>query len=80
MSLTGRATNSKAGKLERDVSLGTEARDRDRRHAEDRRSGAHAAPNREGRERRKCDGTSKVSGEKPEGAENAGGDTGDVRD
>jgi hypothetical protein len=47
------------------------------RDAEGHRRGGHAVPHREGRERRKCDGISKVSGDKPEGVENAGGDTGD---
>lgn len=49
------------------------------RHAGDRPRGAHVAPNGEGRERSGCDGTCQVSGDRPEGAENAGGDTGDAR-
>jgi len=47
------------------------------RHAEDQRLGGHAVPSREDRERRGRDGAPKVTGPTPEGAENAGGDTGD---
>jgi hypothetical protein len=36
----------------------------------------HVCATGEDRERRECDGTAKVSGEKPAGVENAGGDTG----
>jgi hypothetical protein len=80
MGLAGRATDSQAVKTRTGWASGDRGRsERIDRHAEDQRRGGHAVPRREGRERRRCDGTAKVFERKPEGVENAGGDTGTER-